>query len=77
MQSDSIFDSMDERTFLWLQDCILTAPDTNSLEGIRITIEWFYELDKDFDSFEKLINQITQQQEKLKTNLTDLELVNN
>lgn len=65
MQSDSIFDSMDERTFLWLQDCILTAPDTNSLEGIRVTIEWFYELDKDFDSFDKLINLILKKQKEI------------
>ena len=65
MQSDSIFDSMDEKTFNWLSDCILTAPDINSLEGIRITIEWFYELDKDFDSFDKLINLILKKQNEL------------
>lgn len=53
---------MDSRTFDWLKDCIETAPDNNSLEGIRITIEWFYELDKDFDSFDKLINLILNQQ---------------
>ena len=56
---------MDSKTFDWLQDCILTAPDTNSLEGIRVTIEWFYELDKDFDSFDKLIKFILKQQNTL------------
>ena len=56
---------MDGKTFDWLQDCILTAPDTNSLEGIRVTIEWFYDMDKDFDSFDKLINLILKQQNTL------------
>lgn len=56
---------MDSKTFEWLSVCIETAPDNNSLEGIRITIEWFYELDKDFDSFDKLINIIIQQEKTL------------
>ena len=69
MQKGNIFGAMDEQTFNWLKSCIETAPDTNSLEGIRVTIELFYELDKDFDSFDKLINLILKQQNTL-TNAT-------
>lgn len=60
---------MDSKTFEWMSVCIETAPDNNSLEGIRITIEWFYELDKDFESFEKLIKLILEKQKQL-TNVT-------
>lgn len=65
MRTNNIFGAMDERTFLWLCECIETAPDTNSLEGIRVTIEWFYDIDKDFESFEKLINLILEKQKEL------------
>ena len=65
MQKDNIFGSMDERTFLWISECIETAPNTNSLDGIRVTIEWFYDLDKDFESFDKLINKILEQEKTL------------
>lgn len=65
MQTNNIFEAMDEKTFSWLCDCILTAPDINSLEGIRVSIEWFYDIDKDFESFEKLINLILEKQKEL------------
>lgn len=65
MQTNNIFGSMDEKTFSWLSDCILTAPDINSLEGIRHSIEWFYDIDKDLESFEKLINLILDKQKQL------------
>lgn len=58
MRKGNIFGAMDEQTFNWLKSCIETAPDNNSLEGIRITIEWFYDIDKDFDSFSLLIELI-------------------
>lgn len=61
MGKDNIFGAMDNKTFDWLCECIETAPDTNSLEGIRVTIEWFYDMDKDFESFELLLNKINEQ----------------
>lgn len=57
---------MDIQTRMWIESCIETAPDTNSLDGIRVTIEWFYDLDKDFESFDKLINKILEQEKTLK-----------
>ena len=51
---------MDIQTKKWLCECIDSAPDSYSLEGIRVTIEWFYELDKDFDSFNYLLNLIVE-----------------
>ena len=65
MQTSYSFGSMDKQTFDWLTLCIETAPDIYSLDGIRVTIEWFYDLDKDFESFEKLINLISQKVELL------------
>ena len=56
---------MDNQTLQWLETCILTAPDSYSLDGIRVTIEWFYELDKDFDSFNYLLNKIVEKQKTL------------
>ena len=61
MDKETIIVPMDKQTFDWLLSCIETAPDTNSLDGIRVTIEWFYDLDKDFESFDKLINKILEQ----------------
>ncbi len=57
--------SMDNQTLQWLENCILTAPDSYSLEGIRVTIEWFYELDKDMDSFNYLLNRIVEKEKML------------
>jgi hypothetical protein len=54
--------SMDIATQNWLENCIETAPDSYSLDGIRVTIEWFYELDKDMDSFNYLLNKILEKQ---------------
>lgn len=51
---------MDRQTKKWLCESINTAPNIYSLEGIRVTIEWFYELDKDFDSFNYLLNLIVE-----------------
>ncbi len=56
---------MDIQTKQWLCECIDSAPDSYSLEGIRVTIEWFYELDKDFDSFNYLLNKIIEKQKTL------------
>jgi hypothetical protein len=44
---------MDRQTKKWLCECIDSAPDSYS-------IEWFYELDKDFDSFNYLLNLIVE-----------------
>lgn len=52
--------SMDNQTLQWLENCIETAPDIQSLDGIRVTIEWFYELDKDMESFNYLLNLIVE-----------------
>lgn len=65
MQTNNIFGAMDSKTFEWLCSCIETAPDTNSLDGIRVTIEWFYDMDKDFESFELLLNKINEQLKNL------------
>ena len=61
MQTSYNFGSMDSKTFEWLSVCIATAPDIYSLDGIRVTIEWFYDMDKDFESFELLLNKINEQ----------------
>jgi hypothetical protein len=53
---------MDNQTLQWLETCILTAPDSYSLEGIRVTIEWFYSIDKDMDSFNYLLNKIIEKE---------------
>jgi hypothetical protein len=56
---------MDNQTLQWIENCIETAPDSYSLDGIRVTIEWFYELDKDMDSFNYLLNKIVEKQKTL------------
>jgi hypothetical protein len=57
--------SMDIATQNWLENCIETAPDSYSLDGIRVTIEWFYGIDKDMDSFNYLLNKIIEKQKIL------------
>jgi len=57
--------SMDLQTKQWLVECIETAPDTNSLDGIRVTLEWFYSIDKDMDSFNYLLNKIVEKEKML------------
>jgi hypothetical protein len=57
--------SMDNQTLQWLENCILTAPDSYSLDGIRVTLEWFYSIDKDMDSFNYLLNKIVEKQKTL------------
>jgi hypothetical protein len=57
--------SMDIATQNWLENCIETAPDSYSLDGIRVTIEWFYSIDKDMDSFNYLLNKIVEKQKTL------------
>jgi hypothetical protein len=69
MRTSYSFGSMDKQTFDWLTLCIETAPDIYSLDGIRVTIEWFYDMDKDFESFELLLNKINEQIKTL-TNAT-------
>lgn len=56
---------MDIQTRMWIESCIETAPDIYSLEGIRVTIEWFYGIDKDMDSFNYLLNQIVEKEKML------------
>lgn len=65
MEKQSIFTSMDSKTLTWLKECIETAPNEDSLNGILVTAEWFYSIDKDFESFEKLINLILEKQKML------------
>jgi hypothetical protein len=54
--------SMDLQTKQWLCECIDSAPDSYSLDGIRVTIEWFYSIDKDMDSFNYLLNKIIEKE---------------
>lgn len=56
---------MDIQTQNWLEECIKTAPDSYSLEGIRVTLEWFYSIDKDMDSFNYLLNRIVEKEKML------------
>lgn len=53
-----IFGTMDKQTLNWLLDAIETAPNIESLDGVRFTIEWFYDMDKDFETFEYLMGRI-------------------
>lgn len=53
-----IFGTMDKQTLSWLLDAIETAPNLESLDGVRVTVEWFYDMDKDFETFEYLIGRI-------------------
>jgi len=57
--------SMDNQTLQWLENCIETAPDSYSLDGIRVTLEWFYSIDKDMDSFNYLLNRIVEKEKML------------
>lgn len=57
--------SMDNQTQNWLEHCIETAPDSYSLDGIRVTLEWFYSIDKDMDSFNYLLNRIVEKEKML------------
>lgn len=49
---------MSRDMFKWLVGCVESAPDNKCLEGIRITIEWVYSIDKDWEAFCELINLI-------------------
>jgi len=60
MDKETIIVPMDNQTRMWIESCIETAPDSYSLEGIRVTIEWFYGIDKDMDSFNYLLNLIVE-----------------
>lgn len=53
-----IFGTMDKQTLSWLLDAIETAPNLESLDGVRVTVEWFYDMDKDFETFEYLMGRI-------------------
>lgn len=53
-----IFGTMDKQTLSWLLDAIETAPNIESLDGVRVTVEWFYDMDKDFETFEYLMGRI-------------------
>ena len=53
-----IFGTMDKQTLSWLLDAIETAPNIESLDGVRVTVEWFYEMDKDFETFDYLMGRI-------------------
>ena len=65
MESNGSIVPMDIQTKQWLCECINTAPDSYSLEGIRVTIEWFYSIDKDMDSFNYLLNKIVEKEKML------------
>lgn len=56
---------MDLQTKQWLISCIDSAPDSYSLDGIRVTLEWFYSIDKDFDTFTYFIERVNQKQKLL------------
>ena len=60
MESNGSIVPMDIQTKQWLIGCIDSAPDSYSLEGIRVTIEWFYSIDKDIDSFDYFLNRIVE-----------------
>lgn len=65
MESNVSIAPMDIQTKQWLIGCIETAPNIQALEGIRVTLEWFYELDKDFESFNYLLNYIVEKSKTL------------
>jgi hypothetical protein len=56
---------MDDLTKRWLIDCIDTAPNQDSLNGIITTLEFFYSIDKDFDTFSYFIERVNQKQKLL------------
>lgn len=56
------FGVMDRNTLLWLTEWIDTAPDELSLIGCLETVEWFYSIDKDEESYNYLINRIKEKQ---------------
>lgn len=65
MGSSFILAPMDIQTLSWLTDAIDTAPNLESLEGVKITVEWFYEMDKDFKSYSYLIDRINEKSKLL------------
>lgn len=60
MDKETIIVPMDNQTLQWLKECIDTAPNEDSLNGILVTLEWFYSIDKDMDSFNYLLNLIVE-----------------
>jgi|JI8StandDraft_2_1071088.scaffolds.fasta_scaffold763849_1 hypothetical protein len=58
MDKETIIVPMDNQTLQWLKECIDTAPNEDSLNGILVTLEWFYSIDKDFGSFSVLVELI-------------------
>lgn len=65
MEKQSIFTTMDNQTFSWISGCIETAPNEDSLNGILVTLEWFYSIDKDFGSFSVLVELINQKKNEM------------
>lgn len=65
MDKQSIFTTMDNQTLQWLKESIETAPNQECLDGILVTVEWFYSIDKDMDSFNYLLNQIVEKEKML------------
>ena len=66
MEKQSIFTTMDNQTLQWLKECIETAPNEDSLNGILVTVEWFYSIDKDFGSFSVLVELINEKNKTFK-----------
>lgn len=58
MDKETIIVPMDNQTLQWLKDSIETAPNQECLDGILVTAEWFYSIDKDFGSFSVLAELI-------------------
>lgn len=59
------FEPMDKATMLWLEQWVNTAPDELSLIGCLETVEWFYSIDKDEESYNYLVNKIKEKQKLL------------
>lgn len=65
MKEETIIAPMDNQTLMWLTQCISSAPNEDSLDGILVTLEWFYGIDKDFSSFSVLVELINQKKNEL------------
>jgi hypothetical protein len=66
MDKQSIFTTMDNQTLQWLKESIETAPNQECLDGILVTVEWFYSIDKDFGSFSVLVELINEKNKSFK-----------
>lgn len=65
MLSSSTLAVMDIQTLTWLVNVIDSCPDNYSLNGVLVTVEWFYEIDNDFKSYSYLLDRINEKSKML------------